>query len=235
MNIALVGYGKMGRMIEQVALSKGHRISARFDIDNNANGKGLTAANLQDTDVAIEFSTPETVIDNVVHLLENSIPVVVGTTGWSAQSAEVRALVDRHHGALVHSPNFSLGVNLFFRIADEVAKILSPYEEYDPFIFESHHRMKKDAPSGTALKLTDVVRRSLAMRTPQPVSLRAGHIPGTHELGFDSAADTIRIVHTARNREGFASGAVLAAELLSRRKGFFEFTELLFNDSSSSF
>jgi 4-hydroxy-tetrahydrodipicolinate reductase len=232
-NIALVGYGKMGRMIEQVALTRGHQISARFDIENNANGEGLTVANLQQTDVAIEFSTPDTVFNNIERLLENSIPVVVGTTGWAARADDARELVERHQGALVHSPNFSLGVNLFFRIADEVAQILSPYEEFDPYLFESHHRMKKDAPSGTALKLADIVQRSYGSRTPPPVSLRAGHIPGTHELGFDSAAETIRIVHTARNREGFASGAVLAAELIRGRKGFYEFADLLFADGSS--
>lgn len=228
MNIALVGYGKMGRMIEEVAIARGHRISARFDIDNNANGEGLTPAKLAATDVAIEFSTPATVVTNIARLLSNSIPVVVGTTGWSERADEVRELVNQTNGSLVYSPNFSLGVNLFFRIVDEVAQLLAPHEEFDPFLFESHHRMKKDAPSGTALKLAEIVRRSYGARTPDAVSLRAGHIPGTHELGFDSPAETIRIIHAARNREGFASGAVRAAELIRERKGTFEFSELLF-------
>ncbi|MFM8393653.1 MAG: 4-hydroxy-tetrahydrodipicolinate reductase [Acidobacteriota bacterium] len=232
MNIALVGYGKMGRMIEEVAIAKGHHISARFDIDNNPQGEGLTAANLRGTDVAIEFSTPATVLKNVERLVEHSIPVVVGTTGWSERTAEIRQLVERHQGALVYSPNFSLGVNLFFRIADEVARILAPYDEFDPYLFESHHRMKKDAPSGTALRLAEIVGRSYGERTPAAVSLRVGHIPGTHELGFDSRAETIQIVHTARNREGFASGAVLAAELIHGRQGTFEFADLLFAEGA---
>lgn len=233
MNIALVGYGKMGRMIEQVAEARGHRISARFDIDNNPNGEGLTTEALRDTEVAIEFSTPATACRNIERLLAARIPVVVGTTGWYEELEAVRRQVVETDGALVYSPNFSLGVNLFFRLVDEAARLLAPFPDFDPFLFESHHRMKKDAPSGTALKLADLLRRSYGDRTPVAVSLRAGHIPGTHEIGFDSVAETITVTHTARNREGFAGGAVQAAELLCGRRGLFEFSELLFADHGS--
>ena len=218
----------MGRMIEQVAEARGHRVTARFDIDNNPNGEGLTAAALRDTEVAIEFSTPATAGRNIERLLAAGIPVVVGTTGWYEELEAVRRQVDQSGGALVYSPNFSLGVNLFFRLVAEAARLLAPFPDFDPFLLESHHRMKKDAPSGTALKLAEMLRRSYGDRTPAAVSLRAGHIPGTHEIGFDSVAETITLTHTARNREGFAGGAVQAAELLRGRQGLFEFSELLF-------
>lgn len=229
MNIALVGYGKMGRMIEQVATARGHRIAARFDIDNNANGEGLTAEALRGVDVAIEFSTPETVIENVRRLVSLSVPVVVGTTGWYERLGEIEQLVADRNGSLVYSPNFALGVNLFFRIVREAAQLLAQFPEFDPFLIEQHHRMKKDAPSGTALKLAEQMRQSYGSRTPAAVSVRAGSIPGTHEVGFDSPAETIVLTHTARNREGFAGGAVLAAEKLAGRRGCFEFAELLFD------
>ena len=228
MNIALVGYGKMGRMIEQVATARGHRIAARFDIDNNANGEGLTAEALRGVDVAIEFSTPETVIENVRRLVSLSVPVVVGTTGWYERLGEIEQLVADRNGSLVYSPNFALGVNLFFRIVREAAQLLAQFPEFDPFLIEQHHRMKKDAPSGTALKLAEQMRQSYGSRTPAAVSVRAGSIPGTHEVGFDSPAETIVLTHTARNREGFAGGAVLAAEKLAGQRGCFEFAELLF-------
>jgi len=227
-NIALVGYGKMGRMIEQVATARGHHISARFDVDNNSQGEGLTAEALKGTDVAIEFSTPEAALRNIERLVSLAVPVVVGTTGWYDRLDDLRRQVIGSGGALVYSPNFALGVNLFFRIVNEAARLLAPFAEFDPFLIESHHRMKKDAPSGTALKMAGIVRSSYGERTPEVVSLRAGHIPGTHELGFDSPAETISVTHTARNREGFAGGAVHAAELLAGRTGFFEFSELLF-------
>ncbi len=230
MNIALVGYGKMGRMIENAAGSRGHQVIARFDIDNNQHGKGLTCEALRDVDVAIEFSTPETALTNIGQLIAHSIPVVAGTTGWYDHLDEVRKLVARHNGAFVYSPNFSLGVNLFFRIASEAARLIAPYDQYDPFLIESHHRQKKDAPSGTALRLAGLLRESYGDRTPTVLSVRAGHFPGTHEVGFDSPAETITLTHTARNREGFADGAVLAAEKLVGRRGFFQFADLLFSN-----
>lgn len=227
MNIALVGYGKMGRAIEQVAIQRNHQITARFDINNNRDGDGLTTESLRHSDVAIEFSTPESAVRNIERLLDLSIPVVVGTTGWYDRMDIVSERVSRTGGTLIYSPNFAPGVNLFFRIVERAARLLSHFPEFDPYLFESHHRMKIDAPSGTAAKIEAVMQPWLGDRTPRTVSLRAGHIPGTHEVGFDSPAETIQIIHTARNRDSFASGAILAAEMTTGCKGLHQFVDLL--------
>jgi 4-hydroxy-tetrahydrodipicolinate reductase len=228
MKIAIVGYGKMGKMVERVAASRGHEIVARFDIDNNPRGEGLTAESLAGVDVAIEFSTPEAVVENLRRLIELRIPTVVGTTGWYARLDEIKQLVADHNSALVYSSNFSIGMNLFFRIAREAAALFARHPQYDPFLVEAHHKFKKDAPSGTALVIAKLMRESYGERAPEAVAIRAGHIPGTHEVGFDSEADTITLTHTARNREGFAAGATLAAEKLFGKQGVYEFSELLF-------
>ncbi len=228
MNIAIVGYGKMGRMIERIATERGHSIVARFDIDNNANGEGLTAKSLAGVDAAIEFSTPETTLQNIRRLIELRVPTVVGTTGWYAELEEVGQQVQSNNAALVWGANFSIGVNLFFNLVRDASALFARYGEYDPFLIEHHHKFKKDAPSGTALVLARLMQESYGKRTPAAVSLRAGHIPGTHEIGFDSEADTITLTHTARSREGFAGGAVLAAELIANKQGMYEFSELLF-------
>ena len=228
MKIAIVGYGKMGRMIERVASSRGHEIAARFDIDNNIGGAGLTAASLAGIDVAIEFSTPETAIENVRRLIALRIPAVVGTTGWHAHLDEVKRLVAEHDAAVVYGANFSIGVNLFYKIVRDAAQLFAEYGEYDPYLLEAHHRFKKDALSGTAIVIANLIRESYGQRAPEAVSIRAGHIPGTHEVGFDSEADTITLVHTARSREGFAAGAVLAAEKIIGKRGIYEFPDLLF-------
>ncbi len=228
MKIAIVGYGKMGRMIERTAATRGHEIVARFDIDNNAGGAGLTAENLAGVEVAIEFSTPETAVENIKRLAALRVPVVVGTTGWYERLDEVKNLVAERGGALVYGANFSIGMNLFFRIVTEASAMFARYAEYDPFLVEAHHKLKKDAPSGTALVIARLMRESYGERAPEAVAVRAGHIPGTHEVGFDSEADTIKLTHAARSREGFAAGAVLAAEKIVGRQGVFEFSELLF-------
>jgi 4-hydroxy-tetrahydrodipicolinate reductase len=228
MNIAIVGYGKMGRMIERIATERGHSIAARFDIDNNLNSEGLTTESLVGIDAAIEFSTPETALQNIRRLVELRIPTVVGTTGWYAQLEEVKQLVQTKNAAVVWGANFSIGVNLFFKIIRDASALFARYGEYDPFLIEHHHKFKKDAPSGTALVLARLMQESYGERTPEAASLRAGHIPGTHEVGFDSEADTITLTHTARSREGFAAGAVLAAELIANKQGVYEFSELLF-------
>lgn len=228
MNLAIVGYGKMGRMIERLATERGHSVGARFDIDNNADGEGLTAESLCGIDAAIEFSTPETALQNIRRLVELRVPTVVGTTGWYDRLEEVGQLVQANAAALVWGANFSIGVNLFFKLVRDASALFARYGEYDSFLIEHHHKFKKDAPSGTALVLARLMRESYGERTPAAVSLRAGHIPGTHEVGFDSEADTITLTHTARNREGFAAGAVLAAELIAGKQGIYEFSELLF-------
>ncbi|MGH9940471.1 MAG: 4-hydroxy-tetrahydrodipicolinate reductase [Blastocatellia bacterium] len=229
MKIAIVGYGKMGRMIERVAASRGHEIVARFDVDNNAHGAGLTAENLEGVDVAIEFSTPETVVENLRGLIGLRIPAVVGATGWYARLDEIKQLAADHNSPLVYGANFSIGMNLFFRIVREASALFARHGQYDPFLVEAHHKFKKDAPSGTALVIAKLMRESYGERAPEAVALRAGHIPGTHEVGFDSEADTITFTHTARGREGFAEGAALAAEKIINKQGVYEFSELLFS------
>ncbi len=228
MKIAIVGYGKMGRMIERTVAARGHEVIARFDIDNNAGGAGLTAESLAGVDVAIEFSTPDTAVENIRRLVALRAPVVVGTTGWYERLDEVERLVVEHGGSLVYSANFSIGMNLFLRIVWEASALFARYAEYDPFLVEAHHKFKKDAPSGTALIIAKLMRESYGERTPEAVAIRAGHIPGLHEVGFDSEADTITLSHTARSREGFAAGAALAAERIIGRQGMYEFSELLF-------
>jgi len=228
MNIALVGYGKMGKMIERVAAERGHAVTARFDVDNNIDGAGLTAETLAGVDAAIEFTTPETALVNIRRLVALNVPTVVGTTGWLAHLDEVKQLVAQHNAAFVYGSNFSIGMNLFFKIVRDAAGLFARYAEYDPYLLEAHHKFKKDAPSGTALSLAQQVAASYGERTPDFSVIRAGHIPGTHEVGFDSEADTVTLTHTARSRAGFASGAVLAAELLINKRGFYEFPELLF-------
>jgi 4-hydroxy-tetrahydrodipicolinate reductase len=230
MKIAIIGYGKMGRMIERLAIARGYDISGRFDIDNNIGGFGLTAESLAGADVAIEFSTPETAVENIRRLVSLHVPTVVGTTGWYSRLDEVRSLVGKENGALVYGANYSVGMNIFFKIAQQAAALFARYNEYDPFLCEHHHRFKKDAPSGTALVIASLLRESYGDRTPEAVSIRAGYVPGTHEVGFDSEADTITLTHTARSREGFAAGALLAAELIIGRRGVYEFSELLFEN-----
>ena len=228
MNIALVGYGKMGKMIEGIAQARGHAVVARFDIDNNVDGAGLTTESLAGVDAAIEFTMPHTAITNIRRLVALSVPTVVGTTGWLAHLDEVKQLVAQHNAALVYGSNFSIGMNLFFKIVRDASALFARYAEYDPFLLEAHHKFKKDAPSGTALSIAKGMRASYGDRTPEAAVIRAGHIPGTHEVGFDSEADTVTLSHVARSRAGFATGAVLAAELLQNKRGFYEFPELLF-------
>jgi 4-hydroxy-tetrahydrodipicolinate reductase len=230
MKIAIIGYGKMGRMIERIALARGHEISGRFDLDNNIGSAGLTAESLAGVDVAIEFSTPETAVENIRRLVSLHVPVVVGTTGWYSRLEEVRDMVGREKGALVYGANFSIGMNIFLKIAHHAAALFARYSEYAPFLCEHHHQFKKDAPSGTALVIANLLRESYGDRTPEAVSIRAGYVPGTHEVGFDSEADTITLTHTARSREGFAAGALLAAELIIGKRGVYEFSELLFEN-----
>jgi 4-hydroxy-tetrahydrodipicolinate reductase len=229
MKIAIVGYGKMGQMIERIAVSRGHDVVARFDLDNNRNGEGLTAENLKGADAAIEFSTPETAVENLRRLIELRIPAVAGATGWYARLDEIKKLAADHDSPLVFSSNFSIGMNLFFRIARGASALFARHDQYDPFLVEAHHKFKKDAPSGTALVIAKLMRESYGDRAPEAVAVRAGHIPGTHEVGFDSEADTITLTHTARSREGFAAGAVLAAEKIVNKQGVYEFSELLFS------
>ena len=230
MNIAIIGYGKMGKMVEQAAFRRGHTIGAKFDIDNNVKGNGLTNESLAGVDCAIDFSIPEAVLPNIQKLIELGMPTVVGATGWYDNLAAVQQLVADHNGSLVWGANFSIGMNLFFKTLRYASELFARFEQYDPFLIEHHHKFKLDAPSGTALVMERLMRESYGERTPQSLSIRAGHAPGMHEVGFDSEADHLSFSHTARSRQGFAVGAVIAAEMIVGRTGCYEFPELLFEE-----
>ena len=228
MKIAIVGYGKMGKMVERAAESRGHQIALKLDEFNNANFEGINESNFRGVDVAIDFSIPAAAVPNIQKIAAMRKNLVVGTTGWLEHLGEVKQTVERNGIGLVWSPNFSVGVNAFFRIVSAAAKLLSNEPEYEAWAWEIHHSAKKDAPSGTLLKLVEQMKKAGYERHVDTGSNRAGVIAGTHEIGFDSPADTITLRHTARNREGFALGAVKAAEWIAGRKGFHEFGEILF-------
>jgi 4-hydroxy-tetrahydrodipicolinate reductase len=227
MKIALIGHGAMGRLIETLAENKNHEIAAiihKADAQLSANE---LAEKLKVADAAIDFSVAEAVRRNVEACLIANVPLVEGTTGWNNELESVRQLVEEKNGAFVFGANFSIGVNLFYRIVDYASELFAKFEDYETFIEEQHHSRKKDAPSGTALKLKSIVAEHI--RKDFSISAtRAGNIPGTHRVGFDGTADQILLEHFARAREGFASGAILAAEWISQgRKGFYEFTDVM--------
>jgi 4-hydroxy-tetrahydrodipicolinate reductase len=228
MKIALVGYGKMGKLIEQLAPEYGCEVALKLDELNNAEFAGITRENLAGIPVAIEFSVPSATVGNVERLAALGVNVVVGTTGWMDEMDRVKAAIEKNGTGLVWSPNFSVGVNVFFRLVSEAAKLLSDQPEYGSWAWEIHHNTKKDAPSGTLLKLVDEMKKNGYPRNIDVSSNRAGAHPGTHEIGFDSAADTITMRHIARSREGFARGALKAAEWVAGKKGVHEFGEVLF-------
>jgi 4-hydroxy-tetrahydrodipicolinate reductase len=228
MKIALVGYGKMGRLIEQLAPEYDCEVALKLDEFNNAGYSGLTSENFKGTDVAIEFSVPSATVENVERLAALGVNVVVGTTGWTEHMDRVKSAVEKHKTGLVWSPNYSVGVNVFFRLVSEAAKLLADQPEYGAWAWEIHHSTKKDAPSGTLLKLVDEMKKSGYARPIDVSSNRAGAHPGTHEIGFDSGADTVTMRHTARSREGFARGALKAAQWVAGKKGVHEFSEVLF-------
>jgi 4-hydroxy-tetrahydrodipicolinate reductase len=184
------------------------------------------AEKLRDADAAIDFSVAEAVERNVRACLAAGVPLVEGTTGWNAEREAIETLVNESGGAFVFGANFSVGVNLFYRITDYAAALFAKFDAYETFIEERHHSRKKDAPSGTALKLKDIVSKHIAKEF-SVAATRAGAIPGTHTVGFDAAADTVELTHAARSREGFASGAILAAEWIAGKKGFYEFTDVM--------
>lgn len=228
MKLALVGYGKMGRMIEQLAPSYGMEVALKLDEFNNARGEGMTPAALAGIDAAIEFSVPDAALGNILKLAELRVPVVVGTTGWLDHLEEAKAVVERHKSALVWSPNFSVGVQIFFRLAAEMSRWMAQQPDYGAWAWEIHHSAKKDAPSGTMLKTLEAMREAGFERNIDVTANRAGMHPGTHEVGFDSAADTLTLRHTARSREGFARGALQAAKWIAGKQGCYEFGEILF-------
>jgi 4-hydroxy-tetrahydrodipicolinate reductase len=226
LRIALLGYGKMGRLVEMIAVREGWQVDPKLDIDDNAQGSGVTAASMNGVDVAIEFSQPEAVLPNIEAAARTGVNMVVGTTGWLDQRSKVEEIVRDSGIGLICGANFSLGMNLFFEIVSHTARLVGMIPQYDAYISEEHHRAKKDAPSGTALTLLDTMRPHLSNPNLSIASIRAGSIPGTHVIGFDSAADTIILEHRARSRQGFAEGAVLAARWIAGKKGFYDFRQV---------
>jgi 4-hydroxy-tetrahydrodipicolinate reductase len=227
MRLAIVGYGKMGHSIERLAPEYGCEVSLRLDINNNANYEGMTAENFRGIDAAIEFSTPATAVENIERLARMGVNTVVGTTGWLRDMDRARAAVAHAGTALVWGANFSVGVNLFSQIVAEAAELFARQKEYGAWAWEIHHSTKKDAPSGTLLALVERMKQTGYDKPIDTGSSRAGAHPGTHEIGFDSADDTITIRHTARGRDGFARGALRAARWIAGKRGFFEFREIV--------
>ena len=226
MKLALIGHGAMGQLVENLARVAGDEIRATITSSESSLNAEELGARLLGCDAAIDFSVGSAVVRNAGACAWAGIPLVEGTTGWKDQEAEVRQLIKERDGALVFGANFSIGVNVFYRMVEHAAGLMSGLDQYQAFIAEEHHSRKRDAPSGTALKLKELMAATIKADIPV-TSLRAGHIPGTHCVGFDSAADQIELTHTARSREGFAAGALLAARWIVGRKGVFEFSEVI--------
>ena len=228
MKIALIGNGAMGELVAAVAAAAGHEIAAVVaskDKDLNPDQLAKQLSSYQ-VDVAIDFSVGEAVLRNIEACARAKVPLVEGTTGWKAHEETAKQIVTENSAALVYGANFSIGVNLFYRIVDRAAALFAAVDGYAPFIEEAHHMRKRDAPSGTALQLRELMAKHLGPEIPT-ASTRAGYIPGTHRVGFDSEADQILLVHTARSRRGFASGALLAAEWIVGRTGVFQFSDVI--------
>lgn len=233
MNVLIVGYGRMGHEVETVLTARGHQVSARIDrVPGVGDSTELSSEILRSSQAVIEFSLPESVLDHVRTYAAAGIPAVVGTTGWEDKKKEARVVVEGYQAALIHGNNFSLGAHLFFQLVEKSAAMIADLPEYDIMVTEWHHRLKKDSPSGTALTLGERILRNLPRKTEintgridrairdeelHVASVRGGWVPGIHQVMLDSAADTIEIKHTVRNRTGLALGAVLAAEWLAAR------------------
>lgn len=236
MRIALIGYGKMGRAIEEIALQRGHEIVLKVNEENLGD---FTAENVKKADVAIEFTGPHSAYENIRQTLAFGVPVVSGSTGWTDRMAEIEAWCQQHHGGFLYASNFSIGVNIFFELNKKLAELMAPHGEYTVSMEEIHHTQKKDAPSGTAITLAEQILERQGRKTRwvegetagddelQILSRRIDPAPGTHIIRYKSAIDDIEITHTAHNRKGFATGAVLAAEFLNAKKGIFNMRDVL--------
>jgi len=236
MNIALVGYGKMGKVIEQIAIERGHAVNLKIDLHNITD---FNKENLQKSDVAIEFTGPHSAYENVMRCLEADIRVVCGSTGWLDQLEKVKDYCTKRDGGFLYASNFSIGVNIFFELNRHLAKIMNRQADYDIELTEVHHTAKKDAPSGTAITLAEQIIENTDRKTSwvnhaasgdhelSITSVREDPAPGTHKVLYKSGVDDIEIIHTAHNRDGFALGAVLAAEFLQDKKGIFTMKDVL--------
>jgi 4-hydroxy-tetrahydrodipicolinate reductase len=225
MRIALIGHGSMGNIVESRAMFHGHSVGVVVTEHHENLRAEQLAETLKIADVAIDFSAAEAVRRNVEACILAGVPIVEGTTGRNDERGSIEKLVIDAGGAMVFGANFSIGVNLFYRIADFAAELFARFPEYETFIEEQHHSRKKDAPSGTALKIKEVVAKHLDVG--EIVATRAGNIPGTHRVGFDGPADQILLEHLARSREGFALGALKAAEWIIGKKGVYEFSDVM--------
>ncbi len=226
MKLGLMGYGAMGRMVSARARDAGFEVGLVLTSEDSTEDADALADRLSGHHVAIDFSVADAVPSHVAGCMRAGVPIVIGTTGWRDREADVRRSVEVRGGALIYGANFSIGVNLFYRIIAHAAELFRATEDYAPFIEEAHHARKRDAPSGTALRLSEILCAGLKRNIPL-ASTRAGFIPGTHRVGFDSAADQIMLIHTARSREGFAAGALLAARWIIGRQGVYEFSTVL--------
>lgn len=224
--LALLGYGKMGKLLEQLAPAHDFEVAVKLGGGANPDGSGITPESFRGIDVAVDFSTAAAVPANAERIAALGIPLVVGTTGWADQLVQVREAVERHGSGLLYGANFSVGVQVFYRLAEAAARLLADEASYDAWAYEIHHRMKKDAPSGTLLQILKVMESAGYARPIDVASNRAGHIPGTHQIGFDSEADTLTLEHRARSRAGFAHGALRAARWMIGRQGFYEFSQV---------
>jgi 4-hydroxy-tetrahydrodipicolinate reductase len=236
MNIALIGYGRMGHEIESVAIEKGHTIKQKIDVDNAAD---LNPTVFSEIDVVIEFSSPDSAFENVVKCLEMKKPIVSGTTGWSKNYDLAAELCIKNGTSFIHSSNYSIGVNILFRLNSELARMLERHRDYLPSIEEIHHVKKLDAPSGTAISLAESIiefhkgyegwcfEKSRTKKCIPVRSIREGTVTGTHTVSWSSEIDAISLKHEAKNRKGFAYGAILAAEYICSRKGVFTMNDVL--------
>lgn len=225
MKLALFGCGAMGRLVSRLAEDDGHEVSLVITSRDAMRSVEELEDMLRGHDAAIDFSASDAVIANITSSVRAGVPIVEGTTGWNNQESEVRQIVAENGGALIYGANFSIGVNLFYGIVVRAGELFQHLPNYSAFIEEAHHSRKRDAPSGTALRLRDLL--ASAGHDPPIASTRAGQIPGTHRVGFDSASDQITLTHTSRSREGFAAGALLAACWIQGRKGTYEFSAMI--------
>ena len=242
MKIAIIGYGKMGHEIENVAKDRGMTVRTIDSSAEDADYKEINEESMKDVDVCVDFTHPDSVIGNIEKVSEFGKNIVVGTTGWYDKTDDVKKIIEEAGTGLIWSGNFSIGVNIYFKMIENAAQIINKFDDYDVFVHEFHHKNKADSPSGTAVMigniLTDNIDRKRKVVTeelkrkiePDELhisSTRGGSVPGTHIVGFDSAADTIELKHTARGREGFALGAVMAAEWINGKKGFYDINDLM--------
>ena len=242
MNVGIIGYGRMGHEIEKVAKGKGITIRTIDLNDDNVNFKEINEESMKDVDVCIDFTHPDSVVENIEKISKFGKNIVVGTTGWYDKLEDVKKIIEQTGTGLIWSGNFSVGVNIYFKIIENAAKIMDKFDDYDAFVHEFHHNKKADSPSGTAVMIgeiltgnierkkrvvTEELKRKIAADELHISSTRGGSIPGTHIVGFDSATDTIELKHTARNRQGFALGAIMATQWIQGKKGFYDINDMM--------